>query len=99
MADTTIVPAAPGYFVIYAQDADLFLGEPIIAWCVVSSFSGDTHFPEVHPITPDGKPGENYVGYQYPDGRVSVLDGLHDSLDDAQQERSRQYAAIRPKTA
>lgn len=99
MADTATVPATPGYFVIYAEDAELFLGEPIIAWCVVSSFSKDIHYPEVYPITPDGKPGSNQVGYQYPDGRVSVIEELHASLDAAQQERSKQYAANRPKTA
>ncbi len=32
MADVTIIQAQPGFTVIYADEGELFRGEPVIAW-------------------------------------------------------------------
>ena len=86
MPNLTIVPAQPGYVVVYADGSELFLGDPVIAWAVEAGFMPENRFHAIaHPVTPNGDAAANYVGFQYPDGKVSIMDGLADSLEDAQR--------------
>lgn len=85
MSDITVVPAQAGYFVVHGDKEGLSLGDPVIAWAVEAGFApADNFIATSHPVTPNGDPGD-YAGFQYPDGKVSILQQPAESLEDAQR--------------
>lgn len=95
MIISTLVPAAPGYFVVYesGMTGELKKGEPVIAWDISQSDTG-TDMLHVSIITPMGR---NRAGEMilFPDGRVSFPESYWASLDEANtpEECARRKAA------
>ena len=88
----TIIPALPGYTVIYADGEELHRGEPVIAWAIDSERSAKGELEAVvSPITPEGEAASNRVGLEYPNNTVSILFTLFDSFDDAQDARREEF--------
>lgn len=84
----TVIPAQPGFFVVYEDQNCLIRGEPIVAWAIEAGKPKDFALDaSVYPITPDGRPLGRHVGYEYPDGRVRILDFDFDSLAEAQKAK------------
>ncbi len=97
MSNVTIIPAQSGFTVIYADGDELSRGEPVIAWAIAAEAPNQGAMgAEVYPITPDGDPGTNYVGVENPDKTVNIVDGLFETLKDAQKARSRQSDSTKP---
>ena len=91
----TVIPAAPGYFVIYASEGKLDTGwpAPVIAWRIATErINGELH-SQSWPIVPDGEPASNYVALLRADGRVEMLDGLYGSLEEAAASYEAGYAS------
>jgi hypothetical protein len=78
----TVVPAFPGFSVIYADstEGELFVCEPVIAWAIKHEVlpNGDVH-AVTYPVTSHGTE-ETHVGILNPDGQVNAWDGLFDTL-------------------
>lgn len=88
MADVTIIQAQPGFTIIYADEGELFRGEPVIAWGIDADRPKKGELPAtVYPITPDGQPSGDYVGIENPNKTVSMLDEFFDSFEAAQKRR------------
>lgn len=82
----TVIPAQPGYFVIYGESGELF-GPPfdaVIAWRIKTEQVRTDLMSSVSPITTDGDPADNWMGYMNPDGTVEVFDSRHESFESAQ---------------
>lgn len=83
----TVIPAQPGYYTIYDNDhkEPLSKGEMIIAWRVETEYhqDGDYYTSYSYPITLEGDPCSNWVGYLCPDKSVHMHMAKFESLEQA----------------
>lgn len=72
--NTTIIPAEPGWRVLYASEVELCLCEAfILAWRIETHEHGDTNASYPFAIELNGDVCDNCWGYQRPDGKVEAL--------------------------
>lgn len=96
-SDVTIIPAQPGYKVIYEVDyGNIFAANDVIAWRIYTTHSVEllseqdstTLFSEIMPITTEGEAAENCIGTLTPDGRAIIFeDGEWDTLAGCRSDR------------
>ena len=85
----TIIPAQPGYRVVYSEDdGSLFVAEDVIAWRVETEMLGESLRSDVYPVSTNGEAPSNWIGLQHPNGQVSLTqDQTYDSLEEAIEAR------------
>jgi hypothetical protein len=89
MSNVTIVPAQPGYILLYKQDGQLFADAPVIAWAIQAELKDYQLAADVFPITNEGAPSEDYFGFLNPDGSVTAPHREHfSSIEEAQKSLS-----------
>lgn len=71
----TVIPAQPGWCVVWKFDGKLIADEDVIAWAIKIHEERGVE-ASVYGITPEGidENLENFCGYLSPDGEVYVLD-------------------------
>ena len=75
--DVEIIPANPGFLVVYENDKEIFVVEDdVIAW-KIEIYSRIT---DVTPITTSGTVSDNYIGIINSDGFVTTCDGTYLSV-------------------
>jgi hypothetical protein len=85
----TVVPAHPGYSVIYADGIELVRGEPVIAWAIDAERQpDDVLFATAVPITPEGSPAKGWVAIECPDKSVTMYENQYDTFAAAAKEHS-----------
>lgn len=90
----TIIPAAPGHFLVYdTEDGGVVADEEVIAWRVETERIHHDLHSTVHPITVTGEAASNAVGALYPNGKVTLfMDGeLHPDLASAAASLKRRF--------
>lgn len=95
----SIIPAAPGYRVIYEVKGVLSVGEDIIGWRIETRWQEGRHQSEVSPILISGMPSAYVEATLHPDGTVTLLSERHGSIDAAQASHTRLQKLIADKTA
>lgn len=73
-----IIPAHLGYKLVYGQDAELFVDDDVVAWRIETEEHQGRYITTTFPITPEGDPAENWLGYIRPDGKVNILEQTFD---------------------
>jgi len=75
LLNVSIIPADPGYQLIYMQDDGPELSGTVLAWRISTyeTPEGGGVRSEVEPLEVMGEPGANFVGVKHPDGSVSIL--------------------------
>lgn len=76
LLNVSVIPAEPGYQLIYTmEDGPQLLG-PVLAWRISTykaEYGGaDDIRSEVQPLEVMGEPGSNFVGVKHPNGAVTI---------------------------
>ncbi|WP_295851044.1 hypothetical protein [uncultured Xylophilus sp.] len=82
-AHFTIIPATPGYRIVYDGSDGLFVSEHVIAWRIETFEEEPGLHSTTTPITVEGEPGLNWAGLLSPDGSVSWAEAEFSSLEEA----------------
>lgn len=85
----SIIPAAPGYRVIYDVDGILSVGEDIIGWRIETRWEEGRHHSEVRPVLISGMAPFSVEAVLHPDETVTLLGQRHASIAGAQASHTR----------
>jgi hypothetical protein len=83
---TTVIPANPGFFLVYEGGDGLIIGEPVIGWKI----SAEECSPLFCSSEQLNELASNFVGYLWPDGRCEVSAITYDSIKAANESRSKE---------
>jgi hypothetical protein len=76
LLNVSVIPAEPGYELIYMMDEGPKVLGPVLAWRISTykaEYGGaDDIRSEVQPLEVMGEPGSNFVGVKHPDGAVTI---------------------------
>ncbi len=80
-----IIPANPGYFMVWQSRGELIKGEPVIGWSCPEVGPAYPIYADAH--RPEMTDREGYMGTIWPDGRVEYQGEIYESLQAAQNNR------------
>lgn len=98
LSNFTIIPAQSGTYMLYAgSDGNLFYGyEPIVAWRIETTPGANATFRSVpRPILAFGEPLDDWVGFIFESGYVSLQGATYVDLKTAQIEYQKDLASRR----